>query len=379
MIPVQRPTLGTREREALGQVLESRWLGHGAVSEEFEERLKEIIGARYVLAVNTGTSALHLALACLDLKVGDEVLLPSLTFVATAQAVLMSGGTPVFCEVLDDTLNLDPADLARRLTSRSRAVMPVHFGGLPCEMCAIETIARKNDLAIVEDAAHAFGSTYSGRAVGTLGDLAAFSFDPIKNITCGEGGAVATDVETFAERIRLMRNLGIDRDGWARMATPGGRVDSGSQATWRYTVNTAGFRYHLPNLNAALGLAQLERRDHMRDRKRQVVARYDGAFQQREGLALVTHDPDHVFPFFYVLRVLDGRRDAMMRHLADRGVGSGVHYIPNHFQPLFVAHDQPHLPRTERLFGEILTLPLYADITDGEVDTVVAAVRSFAR
>ena len=297
MIPVQRPTIGTRERDALGQVLESRWLGHGTVSEEFEERLKEIIRTRYVLAVNTGTSALHLALACLDLRADDEVLLPSLTFAASAQAILMAGGTPVFCEVLADTLNLDPADVARRATSRSRAVMPTHFGGLPCEMGTIETIAQTNGLAIVEYAAHAFGSTYHGRAVGALGDLAAFSFDPIKNITCGEGGAVATDVERFAERIRLMRNLGIDRDGWARVATPGSCVDSSLQATWRYTVSTVGFRYHLPNVNAALGLTQLEQRHHMRDRKRQVVARYDEAFHERPGLALVTHDPDHTFPF----------------------------------------------------------------------------------
>ena len=318
-------------------------------------------------------------LTCLDLKVDDEVLLPSLTFAASAQAVLMAGGTPVFCEVLADTLNLDPDDVARRLTSRSRAVMPAHYGGLPCEMAAIETMAHTNGLAIVEDAAHAFGSTYDGRAVGTLGDVAAFSFDPIKNITCGEGGAVATDIETFAERIRLMRNLGIERDGWARAATPGSCFDSGSRAAWRYTVSTVGFRYHLPNLNAALGLAQLEQRDHMRDRKRQVVACYDEAFQERAGLALVTHDPDYTFPFFYVLRVTDGRRDSMMRYLADRGVGSGVHYIPNHLQPFFSADDRPPLPRTERLFGEIMTLPLFADITDGEVDTVIAAVRSFAQ
>ena len=374
MIPVQRPTMGSREREALARVLESRWLGCGAVSEEFEDRLKEIVGARFVLAVNTGTSALHLALACLDLKEGDEVVVPSLTFAASAQAVLMAGGTPVFCEVLDDTLNLDPADLTRRLTSRSRAVLPVHFGGLPCEMDAIAAIARTSDLAIVEDAAHAFGSTYRGRAVGTLGDVAAFSFDPVKNITCGEGGAVATDVEKFAEQIRLLRNLGIDRGGWARLAAP---ADGSSRGAWGYSVTAPGFRYHLPNLNAALGLAQLERRDTMRDRKQQVVMRYDEAFQNQEGLALVTHDLDHTFPFFYVVRVLDGRRDALMDHLALRGVGSGVHYPPNHLQPLFATRGQLSLPQTERLFGEIVTLPLFADMTDEEVNTVVTAVESF--
>ena len=375
MIPVQRPAIGIEEREAVGRVLESGWLGRGALSDRFETRLQQVIGARHVLAVNTGTSALHLSLACLNLEAGDQVLLPSLSFAGCAQAVLMVGATPVFCEVQEDTLNLDPADLERRLTPRSRAVMPVHFGGLPCHMDAITDIAETTGLAVVEDAAHAFGSTYRGRPVGTLGDLAAFSFDPIKNITCGEGGAVATGVEEYAERIRLMRNLGIDRDGWTRVAAPAGH--DGRSEDWGYAVSTIGFRYHLPDLNAAIGLTQLDRYDHMCARKRQVVAQYDAAFQDLDGLALLVHDLEHTFPFFYVLRVLGGRREALMRHLAAHGVGSGVHYIPNHLQPLFAAGGQENLPRTERTFTEILTLPLFADITDPEVETVVSAVESF--
>ena len=375
MIPVQRPAVGIEEREAVGRVLESGWLGRGALSDRFETRLQQVIGARHVLAVNTGTSALHLSLACLDLKAGDQVLLPSLSFAGCAQAVLMVGATPVFCEVQEDTLNLDPADLERRLTPRSRAVMPVHFGGLPCQMDAITDIATTAGLAVVEDAAHAFGSTYRGRPVGTLGDLAAFSFDPIKNITCGEGGAVATGVEEYAERIRLMRNLGIDRDGWTRVAAPAGH--DGRSEDWGYAVSTIGFRYHLPDLNAAIGLTQLDRYDQMCARKRQVVAQYDAAFQDLDGLALLVHDLEHTFPFFYVLRVLGGRREALMRHLTTHGVGSGVHYIPNHLQPLFAAGGQESLPRTERIFGEILTLPLFADITDPEVETVVSAMESF--
>jgi len=254
--------------------------------------------------------------------------------------------------------------------------MPVHFGGLPCEMNAITDIARSAGLAVVEDAAHAFGSTYHGRPVGTLGDLAAFSFGPIKNITCGEGGAVATDSDDYAERIRLMRNLGIDRDGWTREAASAG--NGGHSQGWGYAVSTIGFRYHLPHLNAALGLTQLGRYDQIRARKRQVVEQYDAAFRDRDGLALLVHDLEYTFPFFYVLRVLGGRRDALITHLATHGVGSAVHYIPNHLQPLFAAGGQESLPITERLFGEILTLPLFADITDTEVETVVSAVESFS-
>ena len=322
MIPIQRPAISPSERRAVLRVLESQWLGRGPIGDAFEECLKEVVGTRHVLAVNTGTSALHLSLACLDLEPGDEVLVPSLTFVACPQAVLMAGGTPVFCEVREDTLNLDPTDLAARISSRCRAVMPVHFGGLACDMEPIVALATQAGIAVVEDAAHAFGSTYRGRAVGSLGDLAAFSFDPIKNVTCGEGGAVATDIDEYAQRVRLMRNLGIDKDGWARSEQIAG------QRTPSYAVETRGFRYHLPDINAALGLAQLERVSAMRERKRQVVARYDGAFGDQKGLALITHELEESFPFFYVLRVLEGRREELSGYLAAHGVASGVHYFP---------------------------------------------------
>jgi perosamine synthetase len=366
MMPVQRPFLGPEELAAVGQVFDSRWLGMGAATATFESKLRDLLGAKHVLAVNTGTSALHLAVAALSLAPGAEIIVPSLTFIATAQAILAAGAHPVFCEVEPDTLNLDLEDALRRVTSHTAALMPVHFGGLPCNMDPILAAARERDLWVVEDAAHAFGSRYKGRLVGTLGAITCFSFDPIKNITCGEGGAVVTDNDDLAIRIIPQRLLGIDNDTWSRQK---------HQRNWSYNVVARGFRYHLSNINAAIGLQQLPRMEAFQKRKQAIVQRYDAALCEQKGLCLVKHDPD-MFPFFYVVRVLNGRRDELKTHLQEKGIGTGIHYIPNHLQPLFAAHPSK-LPVTEQLFGEILTLPLYFEMTDDDVAKVIEAIAAF--
>jgi len=367
MIPVQRPHLGPEELEAVSRVFDSRWLGMGAVTKEFEEALKPYVGARHVIAVNTGTSALHLALDALGLKAGDEVVVPSLTFVACVQAIIATGATPVFCEVGLDTLTIDVADAVEAMTARTRVILPVHYGGEVCDMDALTAEAKARGVMVVDDAAHAFGSKYHGRSVGQLADMSCFSFDPIKNITCGEGGAVTTDDDDLAARMIPKRILGIDNDTWARYR---------NERRWVYQVVTPGFRYHLSNINAAIGLAQLKRFDEYRSRKREIVRRYDDAFRAIEGLAVIDHNLEDTFPFFYIIRVLSDRRDPMADHLKDRGVATGVHYIPNHLHPLF--SDQTRsLPRTERLYREILTLPLYYEMSDGDIETVIASVRAF--
>jgi perosamine synthetase len=367
MIPVQRPCLGQEELRLVREVFDSRWLGMGSVTKAFEDRLATLLGVRHVVAVNTGTSALHLALNALEFEPGDEVIVPSLTFVATAQVILQVGARPVFCEVSPDTLNLDLADAFSRVTPRTKAFLPVHYGGLSCEMDRLLPFARERGIRIVEDAAHAFGSTFKGRPIGGLGDLTCFSFDPIKNITCGEGGAVTTNDDELARRLVPARILGIDNDTWNRYR---------NERNWFYQVVHPGFRYHLSNINAAIGLAQLDRFDDFRYRKRAVVRRYDEAFADLSGLALIRHDLDEEFPFFYIVRVRDRRRESLMSYLKERGVGSGVHYIPNHIQPLFSEYATP-LPITEHVFEEILTLPLYVEITDDEVHRVIEAVRGF--
>lgn len=369
MIPVHRPYLGPEELAAVADIFASRWLGMGAASQEFEARLREFLGVKHVIAVNTGTSALHLALSVLGLQPGDEVIVPSLTFVSSVQAILAVGARPVFCEVKEETLHINLADVRRRVTAKTRAVMPVHYGGHVCEMDELLPFAREKHLWLVEDAAHAFGSTYKGRKVGTFGDLTCFSFDPIKNITCGNGGAVVTNNDELAYHIVPRRNVGIEVDSWSRI---------GSARNWFYEVVAPGFRYHLSNLNAAIGLEQLKRFEMFKARKQAIVRRYDEAFTEVHGLKLLARAVEEICPFSYVVRVLDGQRDELRRYLKERDIDTAVQFIPNHLQPVFARFREP-LPVTERLYDEVLTLPLYFEMTDPDVETVIAAVRAFFR
>lgn len=369
MIATYRPCLGAEELRAVQAVFESRWLGCGPTTERFEQRLAEYFGCKHVIALGHGTDALHLALDALELAPGDEVIVPSLTFAATIQAILMCGASPVFCEVEPDTLNLDVRDAEKRITPRTRVILPVHFAGLPCDMNRLFEMAKARHIRIVEDAAHAFGSLYQGRPVGTLGDLTCFSFDSIKNITCGEGGAVATDDAGWARRIAQRRRLGIDT-----RFTPRGP----EEAQWQYHVVSHGFRQHMSDINAAIGLVQLDRFPEFQRRRREIVARYDAAFLQIQTVQPLRHDLTSTCPWAYVLKVSAGRRDSFREFLARRGVNTLVQFIPNHLQPAFEAF-RCELPITERLFSEIVSLPLHVELSDADVAAVIEAVESFAK
>ena len=369
MIHVHRPYIGSEEKEAVARVLDSRWLGMGSFTKAFEEKLREQTGARHVFAVNTGTAALHLALGALELDPEDEVILPSMTFVSTVQAVLAAGGRPVFCEVSDKTLNMDIDDAFARVTSRTKVILPVHYAGLPCDMDMILSKARPLGIKVIEDAAHAFGSSYKGRMVGSLGDMTCFSFDPIKNITCGGGGAVTTDDDGFAKIINTTRNVGMESDSWERI---------NNEKNWHYDIVSSGFRYCMSNLNAAIGLEQLLRFNDFKKRKQSIVARYDEAFDGIDWLGLLPHDPEGVFPFSYVVKVKNGSRDRFILFLKDRGIGTTVQFIPNHMHKKF-AEFKTHLPITEKLYDEIVTLPLYYEMEDADVDMVISSVVTFFR
>ena len=368
MIQVSKPSLGADELAAVGAVFETGWLGLGATTYAFEQALSERMEGRQVIAVSSGTAALHLALAALELKPGDEVILPSLTFAASVQTVLAAGGVPVFCESQEANLLIDVDDVERRMTERTRAIMPVHYCGQACDMDRLLDIGRERKVTIVEDAAHAFGSTYRGRAVGSFGDISCFSFDPIKNITCGEGGAVVSADPAAADAIRRMRLLGIDKDTWHRYR---------NTRSWAYEVTGPGFRYHMPNFCAAVGLAQLPKLERFVARRRAVCRAYDARFARLESVCTLAVDYDEVAPHIYIVRVPGGRRDAFMEFLGNRGVGTGIHYIANHTHPYFARFVRGALPIVDRLWTEIVTLPLHAGLTDEEVATVIAAVEDF--
>lgn len=367
MIPVSRPSIGKEELAAVEKVFQTGWLGLGSVVFDFENTLKEYLPAKNVIAVNTGTTALHIALDSLGIGQGDEVIVPSLTFAASIQAIIQTGAIPVFCEVREEDLNIDVDDARKRITSKTKAVMPVHYCGKSCNMDALLEIGKKNNIKVVEDAAHAFGSSYKGRKIGSFGDATCFSFDPIKNITCGEGGAVCVSDDEVAERIRRKRILGIDKDTWHRYR---------NERSWFYEVVEPGYRYHMSNINAAIGLEQMKKLNGFIRRKREITKRYDKAFKGLKGIKILSHDYENTAQFCYIVKV-EGHRDDLMEYLKSRGVGSGVHYIPNHLQPLFKKYSAK-LPVTEKLGEEILTLPLYYDMREEEVELVINSLREFA-
>ncbi len=368
-IPISRPSVGAPELEAVRRVFESGWLGEGPVTAEFERRVAALTGAPHAVAVNTGTSALHLALLVLGVGPGDEVILPSLTFVADPMAVRLCGATPVFAEVDPDSLNLDPRALPALLTRRTRAVLPTDYAGLPADVRAMRRAVRGTDVRIVRDASHSFGSLEDGGMVGVRAgeDLTCLSFDPIKNVTCGEGGAILTRSGPLARRLRALKRLGQTEGGWSRFAR--GRARDGGAAT-------TGFRYHLSDINAAIGLAQLDRFDALVDARRRRAKRYDERLAEVPAVTRLRRDYNRIVPFMYVIRVPARERGGLVAFLAEHGVHAGLRYSPCHLQPAFRSGRRraPALPLTERLTREMLSLPLYADLPEDAVDRVAELV-----
>jgi dTDP-4-amino-4,6-dideoxygalactose transaminase len=336
----------------------------------FEEELKAYLGGqedRTVICLNSGTAALHLAVAAVT-SPGDEVLVQSLTFVASFQAISAAGAVPVACEVYPETITLDLEDAARRITPRTRAVMPVHYASNPGDLEAMYGFARRYGLRVIEDAAHAFGCTYEGRKIGSFGDLACFSFDGIKNITSGEGGAVVTSDPGVIQAVQDARLLGVQRDTEKRYQ--GAR-------SWEFDVQQQGYRYHLSNLFAAIGRVQLRRFEgEFKPRRLALAQTYRAALAGLGDVQLLHGDPGPIVPHIFPIRVLNGKRDGLRQFLLDRGIECGIHYKPNHLLSLY-GGGRERLPVTERLYEELLTLPLHAALRDGELDQVIGAVREF--
>jgi len=368
-IRLSRASVGAEEKAALGRVIDNDYLGMGEEVRAFEEELGAFLGGgRHVVCVATGTAALHLAVSCLDIGPGDEVLVPSITFVACFQAVRGTGAAPVACDVREEDVFLDLEDAKRRLTDRTRAIMPVHYASGAAGLDAIYDFAAANRLRVIEDAAHAFGGTRRGRRVGATGDVVCFSFDGIKNITCGEGGAVVTGDAALAQRLRDARLLGVERDTERRYA---------AERSWTFDVHHQGYRYHMSNVMAAIGRTQLAKLDRFVERRRALVERYRAAFRGLNGLLTLALDWAEIVPHIFVVRVLDGRRDALGTWLASRGIETGFHYQPNHRLSLFASGDR--LPVSERLADELLTLPLHTELTQRDQDRVIDAVTEFIR
>lgn len=374
---LSRSIVGEAEARAASRVIqEDGYLGMGNEVRLFEEELARYLGVEpwQVITANTGTAALHLALdaaaASFSVTGGrPEVLVPSLTFVASFQAVTAAGCTPVPCDVLPETGTLDLADAARRLTPRTIAIMPVHYASNPWQLDAVYAFASERGLRVVEDAAHAFGCKHHGRRIGSFGDLVCFSFDGIKNITCGEGGCLVTFDAASAQLAADARLLSVRGDTSQRFS--GGR-------SWDPDVTRQGWRYHMSNIMAAIGRVQLGRLEgEFLPARRVLAAVYEKRLAGLAGLALLHTDPkDFVVRHIMPVRVAGGRKDALKEALNAQGIPTGVHYKPNHLLSFFGGGAQ-HLPATEQLYAELLTLPLHPGLTIADVESVCQAITSF--
>ncbi|HVO23193.1 MAG TPA: DegT/DnrJ/EryC1/StrS aminotransferase family protein [Candidatus Margulisiibacteriota bacterium] len=374
-VPFYRPDIGDEEIAAVVHTLRSGWLTVGPQTQEFEQQFARTVGAAHAVAVSSCTAALHLALDALDIEPGDEVITSTLTFAATGATIVHSGARPVLADCTRDTLNIDPADVARKVTPRTRAVVPVHFAGQPAPMDELLEIARQHRLKIVEDAAHALPASYHGRSIGTIGDLTAFSFYATKNLTTGEGGMLTLTDGALADRLRTRRLHGMSRDAWRRYS---------AQGSWRYDVSYPGFKYNMTDIAASMGLVQLQRLPALHRRRQAIVALYDALLRDRPELEPLAVLPNvqHAW-HLYVVRIRPERlridRDTLIEQLKAQGVATAVHFIPLHLHSFYrdaFGYRPQDFPVASAAAETILSLPLFTLMSDDDVRYVAAALGS---
>lgn len=359
LIRLSKSVIGEAEKQAVMGVLDREYLGMGSEVQEFENMLSQFFD-RPTVCVNTGTAALHLALQALGLGHGDEVLVQSLTYVASFQAISATGAKPVPCDVDPDTITLDVKDAEKRLTNRTKVIMPVHYSGGMGALDEIYEFAEDNGLRVVEDACHAFGGYYKGKKVGSFGDIACFSFDGIKNITAGEGGAIVTDDKTVLQKVRDARLLGVEQDTEKRYK---------GERSWEFDVSQQGWRYHMSNIMAAIGIEQLKRLPEFASRRRLLVKQYRKNLESVEEIELLKYDSDSIVPHIFVIKLKYGDREKIRKKLLERSIQTGVHYQPNHVLGLYSAN-RDTLPVTEEIFPKLLSLPLHLDLTESDIDYI---------
>jgi dTDP-4-amino-4,6-dideoxygalactose transaminase len=374
-VPLSDINLGEEEIVAVERVLRSRWLTMGAVTQEFENAFAAYIGVKYAFAVASGTAALHLAYAALGLESGDEVILPSLTFVATANAVVYTGATPIFADIIGlDDLTISPEDIEAKLTPKTKAICVMHYGGYPCAMNKIMDIAQRHSLSVVEDAAHAPGAEVQGRKCGAIGDVGCFSFFSNKNMAIGEGGMVITNRDDLAEKIRVMRSHGMTTLTWDRHR---GHAHS-------YDVVALGYNYRLDEVRAAIGLVQLAKLPTNNQRREEITAHYRRALEATPNLKLPFETPRGLSSFHILPVVLDTGvdREAFIESMRASGIQTSIHYRPIHqfsyYRERF-GHREGRLSLTEEVGRRQITLPLYPGMVSKQVQLVVAAAQEAAK
>jgi perosamine synthetase len=376
-IPFHVPDIGEEEISSVVETLRSGWLTTGPNVKKFEEEFARFVGSDHAVAVNSGTAALHLALDAIGLKEGDEVIVPTMTFTATAEVVLYFKATPVLVDCQRKTLNIDPEQIDKAVTSKTKAIMPVDIGGQPCDYDEIGTIARRYGLRVIEDAAHALPASYKDRRVGSFSDITCFSFYATKTITTGEGGMATTQNSEWADRMRMMSLHGISKDAWKRYTAEG---------SWYYEVHSPGFKYNLTDLAAALGLVQLTKCVRFRGERERITARYNEAFRDLAEIQTPTlaRDREHAW-HLYEIRVNPERlrinRNEFIEALKRKNIGTSVHFIPLHLHPFYrdtFGYKPEDFPNATSEFQRIISLPIFPGMRDDQIERVIDAVRSTA-
>ena len=395
MIPYGRQTIDEDDIKAVNDVLRSDWLTTGPKVAEFEQAVADYVGAKYAVAVSNGTAALHAAMYAIGIGPGDEVIVPPMTLVATANCIVYQGGTPIFADVDPDTLLLDPKEVEKKITPKTKAIIGVDYAGQPCDWNKLREIATNNNLVLVADCCHAIGAEYKGRKVGSIADLNVFSFHPVKHIATGEGGMVTTDDKEKFKRICFFRNHGITTDATQRE----------KEGTWFYEMQEMGFNYRLSDINCALGISQLGRLQESIKKRNEIAARYDNAFKDMPGIKSLDNRSDvltankylkferyskkshesydnsvHAF-HLYVIRVLlkSGlNRNKVFETLRKNGIGVNVHYIPVYMHPFYrrVFGTKDGLcPVAEDAYKEIISIPMFNSLKEDDVGRVIFEIR----
>lgn len=368
-IPYGRQCIEEDDIQAVINVLRSDYLTTGPKIAEFERMVADYVGAKYAVAVSNGTAALHIACLAAGITEGDEVITTPVTFAASANCVLYCGGTPVFADIDSKTYNIDPEDIRRKITSRTKAIIPVHLAGQPCDMDAIHAIAKEYHLIVIEDGAHALGAEYKGRKIGGLSDMTTFSFHPVKPVTTGEGGMVMTNDEKLYKRLCLFRSHGITRDE---------ELLESYEGAWYYEQQLLGYNYRLTDLQCALGISQMKKLNRFLARRRALAKRYNEAFSNCADVITPYQLEDTESGWhLYIIQVKNHDRKEVFDKLRAMGIGVNVHYIPVYRHPYYREHGYQNMmcEHAEELYKHLISIPLYPLLKDEEQDAVITAIR----
>jgi dTDP-4-amino-4,6-dideoxygalactose transaminase len=358
---------------AVENALTEGFLGMGGVVNQFEETIKNYLELkdRYVVSVNTGTSALHCAVELCDIEKGDEVIVPSFNFAADQVAIEMAGAKVVMCDIRDDNLGIDCKKAEELITEKTKAIMPLHFAGIPCDQNGVYDLAKKHNLRVIEDGTHAFGTSINNKKIGSYGDISCFSFDPVKIITAVDGGCIIVNSEEEVKKLKKLRLLGISTDPMDR--AKGGKLAKG----WDYEIESKGFRYHMNTITATIGISQIKRIDDFIFSRRIICQKYNEAFKDIPNLKIPETDYSNVSPFIYYLRMLNGEREKLQEYLIDQNIDTGINFIPVHNKAHFKNCKRGDMTVTDKVASEIFHIPLHSHMQKDFVDRVINGINGF--